>query len=192
METIAKNKPLAISLFLLGTFILTGSLGLASGIIGSFVYLVVLFPILFGFVIGHITYRNALDLKINYRPFVLAISVLSVLLFYLAFHYGKYIMLHVSVNYELFGWDFSDMNLQATQRIVRQALMEESGETGIIGYLIYKAKEGISIGKLYSSSRLVLKGWLAWLYWFVEVGITTYFALITSKDVFKKPEIDKA
>ena len=51
------------------------------------------------------------------------------------------------------------------------ALKQETGHGGFLGYLLYRAQTGISIGKFYSENRLQLTGVLTWLYWLLEFGL---------------------
>ena len=83
----------------------------------------------------------------------------------------------------------SDVKIDArTSRVITDyALKEETGHTGFPGYMLYRAKIGISIGKFYSENRLQLTGLLAWLYWAAELGLVLYIVKGGVKDYAKAP-----
>jgi hypothetical protein len=62
-------------------------------------------------------------------------------------------------------------NLQVTHAFLDYALEEETGHSGFLGYILYEAKEGATIGRLFRSSSINLGPVLTWLYWLLEFGI---------------------
>lgn len=187
LEKIAQKKPLAISILILTSLLFATIIGLVLGILGSFVYLIILYPIVTGSILGHLIYRNALDLKVKKWSWILVTSLLSALVLYWMYQYGRYFTLQAIATYKLFG-GFSDKEVSLAQQIVQQTLMKETGHGGITGYLLFTAQEGISVGKIISSSKLTLQGWLAWIYWLGEFGLIAYFTAITSRDASSSKE----
>ena len=82
LEKIAKRKPLAISVLFVSSLFFAASIGFGMGVLGSFIYLVVLFPIIAGSVLGHIIYRNAIDLKVKRWGWLLMASLVSAFVLY--------------------------------------------------------------------------------------------------------------
>jgi hypothetical protein len=62
-------------------------------------------------------------------------------------------------------------NLQATRLFLDYALEEETGYSGFPGYMLYEAKQGATIGRLFRSNGINLGPGLIWLYWLMEFGI---------------------
>ena len=191
LENIAKKKPLAIGVLVMSSLLFAISIGLLMGVLGSFIYLIIIFPMIAGIALGHIIYCSAVDLKIKRWGWLLFTSTVSAFVLYWMFHYGKYLVFQAIATYKLFG-GFSDKEIYAAKQILEIAFTKETGYGGFIGYLLLVAKKGISIGKIISVSRFTLKGLLAWLYWLVEFGIVAYFTAISAKDATKFKESEDA
>jgi hypothetical protein len=78
-------------------------------------------------------------------------------------------------------------NLQATRVFLDDALEEETGHSGFIGYMLYKANEGVSLGRLSRSSSFNLGPVLTWLYWLLEFGIILGLTFQKGKKVIGMP-----
>jgi len=166
----------------IGGGIITGAM---FGIIGSFVYLIILFPILMGVIGGSIITRNAKFTKTR-NPFLVAsASVLTVIALYITFHYMRYTGFWVISAFQAFG-DFSDKSLQAGKVVVNYVLKEETGYSGFIGYMLYKAQQGVSIGRLFRSISLNLGPIFTWVYWLIEAGLIGFITFSIGKDTLKK------
>jgi len=117
---------------------------------------------------------------------VLLSSILTVIVLYVASHYMRYVALSAITALQAFG-DFSDKSLEAGKIVVEYAIKQETGYSGFIGYMIFKAQQGISIGKIYSSYKLNLGPIITWIYWLIELGIIGFITINTSKQILKKP-----
>ena len=190
LEKIAKKKPLAISILIMASLLFAMIIGFGMGLLGSFIYLIVIFPIMSGFILGHLIYRNALDLKIKQRVWLVIISLLSAFVLYGMYQYGRYFTFQAIATYELFG-GFSDKEINVAKQIVEHMLIEETGRGGFFGYLFLISQEGVSIGKIISSSKLTLTGWGVWLYWLAEFSLIAYFTTSTTKDAINPKEPEK-
>ena len=160
--------------------------GLAFGAIGSFIYLIFLFPIIMGFIGGYIITENVKYTKTRNTHFVLLSSVLTVIILYGAFHYMRYIGLSAITALQVFG-DFSDKSLEAGKVVVEYAIEKETGYSGFIGYMLFKAQQGVSIGKIYSSNKLNLGPVVTWIYWLIEIGVIGFITINVGKQILKKP-----
>lgn len=179
-ESISKNKPLAISIFLISSIVISIAFGLATGAIGSFIYLVILFPILIGTRLGNVINRNAQDLKLNNIYLIIFSAFLCAIVLYVFYHLGRYLIFQVIGTIDLFG-GISDKNLTDAQVIIQYLLEKETGHSGFVGYILYTVQEGISIGKVFGSSKITLSGWLAWLYFTLEFAIIAYLSITAVK-----------
>ncbi|MEP7137672.1 MAG: hypothetical protein ABI904_22330 [Chloroflexota bacterium] len=160
--------------------------GLTFGIIGSFVYLIFIFPVIMGVVGGRIITENVKYTKTRNVSVVMFSSILTAIVLYVAFHYMRYMGLWVATALQAFG-DFSDKSLKAGRVVVEYALKKETGRSGFIGYMFYKAQQGVSIGRIFSSSKLNLGPIFTWVYWLIEVGVIGFITFNTSKQILKKP-----
>lgn len=160
--------------------------GLAFGVIGSFIYLIFVFPVIMGFIGGYVITESVKYTKTRNAYFVTVSSVLTVIVLYVAFHYMKYIVFGVITAFQAFG-DFSDKSLEAGKIIAEYALKKETGHSGFIGYMLYKAQQGVSIGRIFRSSRLNLGPIFTWVYWLIEAGLIGFITITTGKQILKKP-----
>jgi hypothetical protein len=62
-------------------------------------------------------------------------------------------------------------NLKVAKAFLDYALEEETGYSGFAGYMLYRASEGVSIGRLFRGSSFNLGPILTWSYWIIEFGI---------------------
>jgi hypothetical protein len=151
--------------------------GIVISIVGNFFYLVLLFPLAMGFAGGSFLAKLAKKLRIRKGFEITLLSMLMTLTIYGAYHYGRYVALQMQTSIILYS-DFSkameDESLNVARTFIDYAMREETGYPGFGGYMLYKAKEGVSIGRFYSSSRLNLDFTLTWLYWFMEMGTSLW------------------
>jgi hypothetical protein len=102
------------------------------------------------------------------------LSVLSAAVIYGMFHYTRYLGFQVTATMEIFsGLDEGTEtgNLLVTNAFLDYALKEETGYSGFLGYMLYEAEQGVSIGRLSRSTSTNLGPILTWLYWLLEFGI---------------------
>lgn len=160
--------------------------GLTFGMIGSFIYLIFVFPVIMGSIGGYIITKSVKYTKTRNAYFVTVASVLTVIVLYVAFHYMRYIGFGAITALQAFG-DFSDKSLEAGKIVAEYALKKETGHSGFIGYMLYKAQQGVSIGRIFSSRRLNLGPIFTWVYWSVEIGVIGFITIATGKQILKKP-----
>jgi hypothetical protein len=60
---------------------------------------------------------------------------------------------------------------------IENFLIKSTGSDGLLGYVLLEAKEGVEIGKNYSSSTILLKGEWFWVYSLIELGIIAFVCL---------------
>lgn len=172
--------------------LLVGALitGMAAALIGSFIYITLLSPLLMGFAGGN-TVRAAMTLsKTRQANILIAASILTAALLYGTYHYGRYVALQVQMSHEIFS-GLTEVttagNLQVAKAFVDYALEQETGRSGFVGYMLFKAGEGVSIGRFYSQNRLQFGPALTWLYWALELGIISWVATGMARAQARKP-----
>src|SRR6185503_18015763 len=62
-------------------------------------------------------------------------------------------------------------NLSVAKSFLDYALQEETGHPGFVGYMLYKASTGVSIGSLSRSSSVNLGPILTVAYWLLEFAL---------------------
>lgn len=162
--------------------ILTGAI---FGIIGSFIYLIIVFPVLMGVIGGNIITGNVKFTKTRSVFLVTLSSVLTVIALYITFHYMRYTGFWVSGALQAFGV-FSKESFEAGKVVVNYVLKEETGYSGFIGYMLYKAQQGVSIGRLFRSNSLNLGPIFTWIYWLIEAGVIGFLTINNGKQILKK------
>ena len=188
METNNVTSPFKTILLLLGALfiLLMGAwlTGVIVAIVGSFFYLVILFPVAMGFAGGGIVKAAIQTAKVRRTYQVVLMSLLVAATMYGTYHYGRYVALQVRMSIataSTFGEALSDHGLDTGKTLLNLALKEETGHDGFIGYMLFKAQDGLSIGKFYSSNRLNLGFTFTWVYWLLEFGIILWIAASMGK-----------
>lgn len=171
-----------VLLSILGGFFI----GFAAGAIGTFVYLVIVFPIIIGFSGGKMITDNAKFTKTRNASLIIITSVLMALVIFGAIFYARFLGFQVTTSLIAFK-GLSDENLRAANVFVDYALEKETGHPGFVGYVLYKADQGVSIGRVFRSNALNLGPIVTWLYWLVELGIIGFITVFMSRDISKKP-----
>jgi len=170
----------ALFILLIGAWVT----GVIVAIVGSFFYLVVLFPIAMGFAGGETVKAAVQTAKVRKSYQVVLMSLLVAAVMYGTYHQGRYVALQVRMSIATaptFDEALSDHGLAMGKMLLNTVLKEETGHDGFFGYLLYKAQQGLSIGKFYSSNRLNLGFILTWAYWMLEFGIILWIAISAGK-----------
>jgi hypothetical protein len=148
--------------------------GFAVGVFSNLIYIVFLFPLVLGLNNGKMLVDMIQRAKIRKASQLVFLSVLSAVILYGTFHYSRYIGFQVKASMEIFS-ELDEAtepeNLQVTKAFLDSALEEETGHSGFLGYILYEAKEGATIGRMFRSSSFNLGPVLTWLYWLMEFGI---------------------
>ena len=191
-NTAAHRLPAAITFPIAFLIVMLGGAltGIAAAAFGSLFHIVLLFPIIMGFAGGN-TLLAAIQLtKLRNIKVLMTLSVLTALVVYGTYHYGGYVALQVQTSLNMFSGltpATEEKNLQIAKTFVDDALEEETGQSGFTGYILFKAKSGLSIGRFYSKSRIELGSALTWLYWALEFGIILWVILNTGKKEIRIP-----
>jgi hypothetical protein len=164
--------------------------GIVAAIFSQLVYIVFIFPLAMG-VAGGRAISGAIQMaKIRKTSQLIFLSLLATVTLYGTFHYGRYIGLQVQTSLEIFpglSEATEDKNLSAAKVFVDYALEKETGYSGFVGYMLFKAKEGVSIGRFYHSSRVNLGPVLTWFYWALEFGIILWITIYTGRNLIRRP-----
>jgi hypothetical protein len=148
-------------------------IGLGAAVLSNLVYLVFVFPVAMGFASSNMIAHAIQMAKIRSALQLVFLCLLSAVAVCGTFHYSRYIAFQLRGAWEIFG-DLDQAtdpeNLQVTQAFLDYALEEETGHTGFFGYMLYRAKDGMSIGRFLDSG-------LTWLYWLAEFGVILWIPL---------------
>jgi hypothetical protein len=193
-NTVAKRKPTVLSLLgaLLILVIGGGLVGMAVALVGALFYLAIVFPIGMGFAGSMVAGMVARVGRVREKRQVLAVFVLTALVLYGSFHYGRYMLFQLASWRALASSEAAQssgvqIDLEVAKVFTDYALLKETGHTGFAGYMLYRASNGLSIGKFYSGNRLTLTGALAWLYWAAELGLILWIMRGGVKDYLRVP-----
>lgn len=167
--------------------------GFGVGIVSNLIYIVFVFPIALGINSGKTIAEAVERAKIRKMWQIVFLSVLSAAAIYGTFHYSRYIGFQVKASMELFSSldeAIEEKNLKITKAFLDYAFTEETGHSGFLGYILFEAKQGVSIGRLSRSSSFDLGPILTWLYWLMEFGIILGLTIQKSIPVTGKPVCD--
>ena len=148
--------------------------GLGTGIFSQLIPIVFLYPIIMGIANGNMIAEIIQKARIRKTAQLLVISILLAAAMYGSYHYCRYLGFQLRASLEIFeGFSAATEaeNLGVTKTFLDYALEEETGHSGFIGYMLYEAKQGVSIGRLTRSSSVNLGPVLTWLYWLIEFAI---------------------
>lgn len=161
-------------------------IGLTFGSIGTFIYLVIVFPIVMGFVGGRVITDNAKYTRATNTLLILVTSILTALILFGTTFYTRFLGLYVTTALNELG-GLTDQNLKVAKALVDYALEKETGHPGFVGYILFKSNQGVLLGRIFPSSALNLGSIFTWLYWFVELGVIIFITVYMSKEISKKP-----
>jgi hypothetical protein len=148
--------------------------GFAVGVFSHLIYIVFLIPVVMGINNGKMIVDVIQRAKVRTTAQLVLLSILSAVVMYGSFHYTRYLGFQLKASMEIFSGLSEAMeteNLQATRLFLDYALEEETGHSGFPGYILYEARQGVAIGRLFRSSSVNLGPLLTWLYWLMEFGI---------------------
>jgi hypothetical protein len=148
--------------------------GFIVGLVSNLFYLVFVFPVAIGIYNGKLIADVAEKARVRQPAQVALLCVLAAGAIYGMLHYGRYAGFIVAMSLEISA-DPSEAldseNLSLAKAFADYLLQEETGQPGFGGYMLYKANEGVSIGRLGRSSSVHLGPALTVLYWLLELGL---------------------
>ena len=164
------------TLIVLSLLVVIGALiiGFTMGVFSHLIYIVFLIPLAMGISSGKMIVDVIQRARVRTVSQLVFLAVLSAVVLYGAFHYTRYLGFVVQISFEIFDGlseATDEGNLALARGFADYALQEETGHSGFVGYMLYRASEGISIGRLTRSSSLNLGPVLTWLYWLLEFGM---------------------
>jgi hypothetical protein len=170
----SQQRLMSLVLFSLLVIVWGVMTGFVVGVFSHLLYIVFIFALAMGINGGKMIVDVMQRGKFRQTSQLLFLSLLSAISMYAAFHYTRYLGFQVQASLEIYS-DFSEAtdgeNFAVTKAFLDYALEEETGHSGFLGYLLYRANEGVSIGRLARSSSVNLGPVLTWLYWLLEFGI---------------------
>jgi hypothetical protein len=150
------------------------AVGLAAGAFSHLLYIVFLLPLVMGINSSKMVAYALQSAKMRTTSQLIFLSLLSAIAVYGGFHYARYMGFQIKASLEIFS-GLSEAteaeNLQVTKAFLDYALEKETGHSGFLGYILYEAKQGATIGRLFRSSSVHLGPVLTWFYWLVELGV---------------------
>ena len=169
---------------LFGAALLAGiAIGALASVVGRFLYLIILFPILMGLGLGMVMTSMVSSQKIRSSVVVIIAGLFAAVVTYGSMHYFDYLQFRSNVAKQIkadvlaeYGETVPDEDVQA---YIDYLLNEETGSPGFAGYIFFSVEQGVSISHIgvgSSDSGLNL-GIFTWVYWLVELGIIAYMSI---------------
>lgn len=184
-----------------GVLLLFGALlpvGIVIGGIASFVsrfiYLIIVFPALMGVTAGIFINGIVAKEKIRSTFVLIAAGIFSAILIFGSMHFFDYLQFRNSAAKEIQAQVIAESGETApeenVQAYIDYVLVEETGFSGLIGFFLLEAKEGVSISRVGvgGSDNGINLGAITWLYWLAEMGLIGWMSVAPSykltKDLF--------
>lgn len=143
---------------------ITGGLG---HLIGRYIYLIILFPVVMG-VIGGATIRYVIRSgKIRNYSIAIVLALVWGVATYASMHYFDFIQFENEFSQAVFH---SDAPRDNTSALLDNFLISETGFNGFVGYMIFKARQGTSISR-HGKKILSLEERGTYIYWIIELFI---------------------
>jgi hypothetical protein len=157
-------------------------------------YLIILFPIIAGYIVGTAGCRGIRIGKIR-NPLVAGlIGVLGAVLVGGVYHYlGYELSFKEEVRQALIRQSpTASFSTEDVQKFTNEFVRSQVNDTGFVGFLKLEAKEGITITRSSSSSGIALKDALAWGYFVFEILIIAVLAAIMMSKAAREPFDERA
>jgi len=189
MSSSSKTTVVKIFHILVMTFV--GILiGVITSIVSNLIYLVFLFPIVIGFLGAMSINRTVNKAKIWKTSQGILRGVFMALVIYGAYHYSNYLTFRLQMIL-LMNTEISEATGESSTEVANiftdYALKEETGYSGFIGYMMFTAARGLSIGKMFRASDVNIGPVLTWLYWLVEFGVIAWITSGAGKIASREP-----
>ncbi|WP_420640588.1 hypothetical protein [Candidatus Leptofilum sp.] len=188
----SNKAPITGIFILLAISIFAGILlGLLTFAISKLIYLIIIFPLGLGIIGGALIGTVGVRRGKMRNPIIGGLFGLLIgLTIYGSFRYAQYnafrnelrgiIRQEIEQGFIIVDPDMAD-------DIIDQFLFEETGSSGIWGYLKLAAIEGESFGRMFGGQSINIGPTLTWLYWIVELGIIAGIAMSVGYSGAKEP-----
>ncbi|MEO0803687.1 MAG: hypothetical protein AAFY57_15605 [Cyanobacteria bacterium J06642_2] len=165
---------------LLTALVTGGVVGGTISLIGTFFYLIILFPLGMGVLGAGATQLAIKSGKVRNPRSALVFGVLTGASIYGSMHLIDYVRFQRQVANEFREFYAAELereiaqNERTEEQVLRDAteslLLEQTGQTGFLGYLKYFAQQGMSLSSG-GSGGLPVGGVFMWVYWGLELGV---------------------
>lgn len=173
---------------LIGGTAIGGSVWLVS----LFIYLILLFPWLMGKAGGFVMATGVRRGKVRSPQIAAVFSGLAGLVIYGTLQAGDYVSFRLAASEEI-RREIGEVDQGDVDQIIDVFLQEETGSTGVLGYLKLSAQEGIGINRAGSSQAgISITGVGVWIYWAVELALIEYLMIVAAVAAAQAPFCEKS
>lgn len=170
-------------------------IGVIASIVSNLIYLVFLFPIGIGF-LGAMSINKTVKKAKIWKPFQgMLLGAFMALVIYGVYQYSNYLTFRMllinQMNLEMLQ-AIGKMDFEVANVFADYALKEETGYSGFIGYVIFTAAQGLSMGKVFSTNNVNIGPFLTWLYWLAEFGLIVWITSAAGKIASKSHFMNSA
>ena len=152
-------------------------IGVTASVVSNLIYLVFLFPIGIGF-LGAMSINKTVKKAKIWKPVQgLLLGAFMARVIYGAYQYSNYLTFRMllinQMNLEMMQ-AIGKMDFEVANVFADYALKEETGFSGFIGYMMFTAAQGLSVGKIFSTNEINIGSFFTWLYWLAEFGLIAW------------------
>lgn len=181
---LAPNRVPILGMILLvsGSIILGVVIGALAYFISNFIYYIVIFSLAVGGAAMIAYYKLLQFAKVRHSMIAASMGFMTGIFIGLAYYGSAYLVLRSEFIAD--AQKNHNVNAAKASQVFNKILVEETGSSGILGYMKFRAKEGDQYTNYFMENGLpihefsfTLKSAWAWLYWFLEV---LFFSLPTA------------
>jgi hypothetical protein len=180
-------EPLAI-LAVLGVALVGGAItGAVLGVVGRWLWLIVLFPLLIGGVAGGLAAWTIARHRVRAPLLVLLLGAIGGAGGYVSSHAVSYLLFRSEITAAV-KWRTPSASDSDVASRIDELLMQRAGHSGFGGYLTLAAEQGVSIKRLSTQEKgEALSGIAVWILWLVELLLAAGMAGAIAHDRARKP-----
>lgn len=168
-------------LILLAAVLLGGTaVGVLVSLLSNLAYLILVFPLIMGLIGGALVAVAVRGGKIRNPGIAITAAVLIGIIIYAAMWATDYFQFRNNSNSDWLAKNPSANLTEADARFDID-LSQSTGQSGFLGYVLYEAAQGVSIGRIGSNDQnaLNLGPIFSWIYWVIELIIILWAAIRT-------------
>jgi hypothetical protein len=176
---------------LLGGGLAAVALGTVLGVVGRWFYLIILFPLLAGWIAGSFGSRLLQGGKCRNLALAVAFGAVLGAIVFVAHHHCSYCQLVLAARSEIaegLGEPARrSIGFWQTRHVVDQVLRGDTGYGGVLGFMMARAQDGVTISPVASGAGTNLGFVGSWILWAIEGGLMMVLAAAMARAQANRP-----
>lgn len=168
-------------------------ISLVATLISFYVYVIFFFPLGMGYAAAKIIQKTIITNKIRIPFWSIVLGVLAGFVIFGTFHYGDYLLFRFYTTYTLNQEslaEFGRSDSSVSNRMIDYFLEDETGHPAFVGYILWRAKVGISASHFFGGSYSNIGTSFTWVYWLFELVFIGLPGISMGYEAASKPFCD--